>query len=204
MFPGFDRRRFLKGTTGLGATTALVTLGGLACDDEPPARTGEIRHLSPEQAATLTVLVDTVFPGEGELPAGSELGIVQRIDAALGEESEILRAKFLDAILFLEWTPQFSFHFGRFSRLGPAARTAVFEGFAASRWTVKRSVYTALKGLVAFFYADSPAVWPHMGYDGTWVPREGTRAGADPATEPVPAATFASPPAPAASTGGGG
>lgn len=167
---GWNRRRFLHDTRNLAMLAGIVTLGG-ACSQEVPPPPPGIAVLTAAQAQTLAKLIEVILPNAATFPAGAELNLLPQIDALLADLDGPLRARFLDALLFLEWSPQFSLHLRPFSQLDAAARAAWFRGFATSVLQTKRAVYTALKGIVLFVYADHPAVWPALGYDGPWVGR---------------------------------
>lgn len=184
--PGFDRRQFLRRTAGLGATVGVMGLVGPACTPtiDPLPAVPRLAAFSERQSRVLHALVEVALPGTDAVPGGLALGVPASIDAALMRESELLRSQLGDALLLLEWAPQFSSRWRPFSYLDPADRLAVFEGFSRSWWTVKRTVYQAFKGLLAYHYTDMPEVWTLIGYDGPWVPSGGLGAvasGADPA-----------------------
>lgn len=168
---GFDRRRFLRGTAGLGAVAAAAALTGTACTRRTAPAGPPLKSFSARQSAVLAALVEAALPGGGSLPGGLQLGVLESIDRALLPETPALRSRLGDALLYLEWAPQFSRSFATFTALAPAERLRCFGRLGTSWWTASRTVHQALKGLITFHYADMPAVWPAMGYDGPWVGR---------------------------------
>lgn len=180
-----DRRRFLKGTAGLSLATAAVTLGG-ACSRSLPPTPPDLRVFSAQHVATLVALAEIVLAGAPGLETVDLTDLVRDVDAAFFAEDEVLRAKFKDALLFVEWTPQFSLKFRPFSALEPADRTTLWARFAESPLKIKRTVYQGLTGVITFAYADRESVWPHLGYSGPWVGATPPAGAPQVATESTP------------------
>lgn len=166
--PPFDRRRFLKNSTGLSLAVAAVTLGGACSQSVPPAPRG-LKVFNAQQAQTLRAAASTILAGADLASPARIETLIADIDAALAKEHAILQAKIRDALLFLEWSPQFSLRFKPFSALDSVGRKAVLERFADSPLTLTRAVYQALTAMVLFAYADHPDVWTAVGYDGPLV-----------------------------------
>lgn len=164
----FDRRQFLQGTAGLSAAAFVVTLGG-ACSHTVPVLPEGLQALGAQHAETFRALAETVLAGLPHTGAEDIAGIVRAVDAALATEHEILRAKVQDALLFLEWTPQFSLKFKAFSLLNVGDRTVVLQRFAQSPLKIKRTVYQGLTAMTLFAYADREVTWDQIGYSGPWV-----------------------------------
>lgn len=180
---GFDRRQFLRGTAGLGALASMSAMLGAACTRTPPPAGPTMEVFSSRQAAALAALVEAVLPTTPGLPGGLEVGVLPSIDRALKPEAAAIKSRLGDALLFLEWSPQFSRHFKPFTALPAKDRLVWFRGFGTSRWIVPRAVHQGLKGLITFHWADVPAVWPALGYDGPWVGRPAEPAAPMPARE---------------------
>lgn len=163
----WDRRAFLRDTALL---VPLAPLLGLACkagekEEKPPG----IEFLSPVQYRTLLALIETVLPRSPELPDPLGLKLPEELDRFLRREPEEVGSRIRDALLFVEWSPKLSRYFRTFSELTLEQRRRFFRGYARSILKLKRGIYLGLKGLILFFYADHPEVWPAMGYDGPWV-----------------------------------
>lgn len=180
---GLDRRRFLRGTAGLGALAGMSATLGAACTRTPPPAGPAMAAFSNRQAAALAALVEAALPSLPGLPGGLEAGVLPSIDRALKPEAAAIKSRLGDALLFLEWSPQFSRHFKPFTALAVEERLAWFRGFGTSGWIVPRTVHQGLKGLITFHWADVPAVWPTLGYDGPWVGRPAETATPMPARE---------------------
>ncbi len=83
-----SRRQFLRSAASLFGGSWLAAQGPLlwaAAEQAGQAMAMQSAwiHLTPDQALTLSALVDQIFPPD-ELPGASELGAVYFIDAALG------------------------------------------------------------------------------------------------------------------------
>jgi hypothetical protein len=179
---GFDRRRFLRGTAGLGLLAGTTALVGSACTRKHGPAGPAMQSFSRRQSAVLAALIDAALPADNGLPGGIAVGVLPSIDRALIVEAPALRSRLGDALLYLEWASQFSRRFAPFSSLPPDERLACFGKLGTSSWTASRTVHQALKGLITFHYADMAAIWPTIGYDGPWVGR--------PAEAAVPAREF--------------
>lgn len=67
---------------------------------------------------------------------------------------------------FLEWFPfLFGFGFNRFSKLSLESRTRYLDGWARSRWSVRREFFKAMKGLVMMAYFADRRIWNYIGYN---------------------------------------
>lgn len=171
----FDRRRFLKNSVGLSFATAVVTLGGACSQPVPPPPAG-LKVLNAQQAQTLRAVAATVLAGASQVTPARIEALIGDIDGALASEHSVLQAKIRDALLFLEWSPQFSLQFKPFSTLDAAGRRHVLERFANSPLKLTRAVCQVLTTMVLFAYADRPDVWPAIGYDGPLVMVEPSQA----------------------------
>ena len=167
LHPIGNRRQFLKQTASLAVLSPFLQV---ACKrrEVPPLPAG-IQVFTPVQYHTLMKLMEVVVPPLPSLPSPFELQLPYRIDRFLRGEPAEIRNRIRDALLFVEWSPKLSRHFCRFSDLSLPERERFFARFAASPFRLKRIVYQGLKGLILFFYMDSPPVWPAIGYDGPWV-----------------------------------
>jgi hypothetical protein len=151
-----SRRGFLARSA---AVSALLALGACA-----PQR-DEVYHellrgipapsaLPTREYAILRAVARRLVPDGPEAPGADALGAAVRVDRELAFHPPRLRNDLRDALRLTEWWP-LSTRLARFTRLDPAARRSAFQG---------------LKLLVVFFTYTRPETWPHIGYQGPWVP----------------------------------
>ena len=165
-----DRRSLLRYTAGLSLAAGTVTLGG-ACTRKQPELDWVLRAFTPQQAWTMFKAGEVVLEAAPDLSSRLLRDLIVGIDEALASENALLRSKIQDAVLFLEWSSQFSLKFSPFSALPLSGRREALARFGESPLKVKRAVYQAVVGMLSFAYADRPDSWQHFGYDGPWVGR---------------------------------
>jgi hypothetical protein len=169
-FSILSRRRLLR--LGLAAGGVLLLGGGglLALLGWPPPRVGGLRALGERQHRTLAQLARALFPRGGALPPGADdVDLARAFDAFLADEPAWNREDLGRALVLLELGPVlFEGRLRTFSRLSPEERLLHFE-----RWSeaglLRRQVATAFRRFLALVFYDTPAVWPHIGYDGPLV-----------------------------------
>lgn len=167
------RRTVLRlGTTG----AALLALGGgagawitagypalLAPTDAPVA-------LSVKEFAVVRALVDALFPADDGFPSGLDLGVHQRVDEELWAASDRTRSDLKSGIQLIEHLPPLYGKLHRFTALPREARAEVFAAMTRSSRSTIRQIAIALKQMVQLFYYGNEQVWPHIHYDGVFVP----------------------------------
>jgi hypothetical protein len=130
---------------------------------------GRFRVLFAREAAFLSAASDAMFPAGGAIPpSGSEAGIPEYVDRYL--RIVPWRARLLMRLLFL-LVEQATLVFpapgrgGRrpYSRLSPAQRVAVLEGWQRSRFFPRRLVFASLRAVLTMGYFADPAVLRAMG-----------------------------------------
>lgn len=167
-----NRRRLLQ--VGLLGGVALAAAGGLAW-----VRFGYALHsgehplaLSPKEWCVVRAVVEALLPADGDLPAGLDVGIVQRIDEEVWSAPPDVAKDLKAALQLLEHGPPLLGFGGRFSSLSPEARRACFDRMLRSRWDLFVQTAVAYKQMAHLFYYAHPATWAAIGYDGPWVARE--------------------------------
>jgi hypothetical protein len=166
-----SRRGFLARSVGV---SALLALGACAPKrDEvyrkllqgiPPPST-----LPAREYAILRAVARRLVPDGPEAPGADGLGAAVRVDRELAFHPPRLRNDLRDALRLTEWWP-LSTRLARFTRLDPAEQDAELAAMATSRFAVRRSAFQGLKLVVVFFTYTRPETWPHIGYQGPWVP----------------------------------
>lgn len=167
------RRRDLMHLSGVGAM-ALTTGCRVASwlDPGPPRGllpVGPVA-LDPRRFHVLAALVEALYPGGEDMPAGLAVGVPQRIDRELYFMAPATRAQLEQALDILEYGGILAGWFGRFSRLDLERRLAAVTAMLDHRWIVYRQVATALTQLVKGMYYAAPESWAAIGYDGPWMP----------------------------------
>lgn len=164
------RRTLLK--SGLWGSVFVAAAGfGLSLQKTRlvPNTPSELSVLSAEEYAVLVALADRLCPALDALPSASELGIPQQLDRMISfvpvEEQEGFKMGLrlfehpLSGVLFGERARPFT-------QLSPEAQDRVIEAWRDSRVGARRTIYTALAGLVLALYWGHPRTWPTVGYEG--------------------------------------
>jgi gluconate 2-dehydrogenase subunit 3-like protein len=166
------RRRVLS--FGLGGAVLLAcggALGSLSTGYALAPGDAAI-GLTVQQLAIVRALVEALFPADGDLPAGLDLGLHQRIDREVWASSDVLRSDLRSAVSLLEYAPLL-YGFGhRFTRLDPPAREAAVRALLDRGPKPVVQAVVALKQLCSLLYYAHPSTWPAVGYDGPWVPEK--------------------------------
>ena len=171
-FGVLSRRRVLKLSLSAGGLLVAGGAGALwALRGRAPAVPG-LRALAPHEYRTFSALADAAFPGEGVLPVGARsLDLARRLDEFLADEPPWNVDDMKRALLLLELGPVlFDRRLVTFSNLPAAERLAHFERWGVSDSLVRRRVSTAFRKFLGLVFYDSPAVWPHIGYEGPAIP----------------------------------
>jgi hypothetical protein len=164
------RRTLLK--SGLWGTVFVAAAGfGLSLQDTRlvPDAPSKLSVLSPKEYAVLVALSDRLCPALDATPSASELGIPAQLDRMLSfvpvEEQEGVKMALrlfehpISGVLFGERTRPFT-------QLSPEDQDRVIVGWRDSKVGVRRTIYTALSGLVLALYWGHPRTWPTVGYQG--------------------------------------
>lgn len=162
-----SRRRFLRLSLAAGA---FVLMGGGAWLLARRGRAPGTAALTEREHRTLSQLARALFPGGGAFPVGaSDVDLARAFDDFLADEPEWNQADLSRALLLLEMGPiLFERRLRRFSGLPAEERLAHFQRWAEGG-LLRRQVATAFRRFLALAFYDTPAVWPHIGYDGPLV-----------------------------------
>ncbi|MBW1877164.1 MAG: hypothetical protein JRJ84_02255 [Deltaproteobacteria bacterium] len=128
--------------------------------------------LSPKEWCVVRAMVEALLPADGDLPAGIDLGIVQRIDEEVWSAPPGVTKDLKAALQLMEHAPPALGFAGRFSSLSPEARRACFDRMLRSRWGLLVQTAVAYKQMAHLFYYGHPATWGATGYDGPWIGQE--------------------------------
>ena len=164
-----SRRTLL--TAGLGGAV-LLGLGGAGLALRPGAEvdvTPDLRVLTPRQYGILVAVADRICAGGDGRPAASAVGVAEKVDHQLSTMHPADAVELGQGLLLIENALVGLLLDGRtmpFTLLGPDAQDAVLEDFRTSRIAIRRSVYKALRGLVAASYWGDPRLYAAVGYPG--------------------------------------
>lgn len=161
------RRRLLAG----GVVSAVALAGGGALSWFTLGYRKSDRRfvaLSDKEAVVVASLVDAFFPKDGDLPAGADLGLVDRIDEELFSQPAAVRDDVKAAIQLIEHAPPLFGAFGRFSSLDRATRVRVFRALMQRGPDVVVQAAVGLKEIASLAYWSNEKTWGAIGYDGPW------------------------------------
>lgn len=157
------------GLLGILLATALAAWAVARLVLGYPAGDPALRHLSSHEQAFVRAAADAVFPAGGALAlSGSEAGAVAHVDRYVASLSP--RSRVLIRLLFflLEHATLFFPAPGwdgirRFTKLSPAQRVAVLDGWGRSPLAARRTVFQSLRAIVTMAYFANAAVLRGMG-----------------------------------------
>lgn len=164
-----SRRTLLTG--GL-AGAALLAAGGIGLALRPGADLPDLpdlQALTPQQYGILVAIADRMCPGGDGKPTAREIGVADKVDLQLSTMHPADAAELGQGLLLIENALVGLLLDGRptpFTLLGPAEQDAVLEDFRTSRIPIRRSVYKALRGLIAASYWGDPKLYAAVGYPG--------------------------------------
>jgi hypothetical protein len=164
-----SRRNLLTG--GLAAAALLAAGGvGLALrPGAPPPQPAILLALTPQQYGILVAVAARICPGGDGTPTATEIGVAGKVDALLSTMHPADAAELGQGLLLIENALVGLLLDGRvtpFTLLGPAEQDEVLDTFRTSRIPIRRSVFKALRGLIAASYWGDPRMYATAGYPG--------------------------------------
>jgi hypothetical protein len=153
---------------------ALLTLGGagfLMARHGPlvglPA--DGLKALSQREYTVVDAIARRMIPDAPGLPSVADVGVAERVDgiaarmdpSALTELKQLL-GLFENGLVGLLFTGQA----GSFTTLSAPAQDEVLADWEQSRLTLRRTGFSALRGLVMAAFYSSPKTWSAVGYPG--------------------------------------
>ncbi|MEC8423890.1 MAG: gluconate 2-dehydrogenase subunit 3 family protein, partial [Myxococcota bacterium] len=157
------RRTLIKGGFGAAALLAAGGLGlGLRPGAAPPPAAAQLKALTPQQYGVLVAVAARMCPGGNGRPSASDIGVAAKVDAQLATMHPADAAEFGQGLLLVENALVGLLLDGRgtpFTLLGPREQDEALEAFRTSRIPIRRSVYKALRGLVAASYWGDPRLY---------------------------------------------
>jgi hypothetical protein len=179
----------------------LLALGGVGLALRPGADIAlpgmVLQVLTPRQYIILAAVADRLCPGGPGRPSASDVGVASKVDALMALLHEGDAAELCQGLMLIENALVGLLLDGRptpFTLLGPTEQDAVLHTFRTSRIPIRRTIYKALRGLVAASYWGDPLLYASSGYPGPPDYRAAfdaaaaeTAAAAEAAAAPVPA-----------------
>ncbi len=168
---GDSRRGFLrKGLLGgailaLGGGAALGLRGGKQVELPPEG----LLALSPREYAVVLAVAARLMPISGDFPAQDKVRVGFNADRILTKVDATALAEMKQLInLFENALPNFLFgmRVTPFTQMGEADQLKTLEEWMTSRLTLRRSGFTALRGLALAAYFVKPETWAATGYPG--------------------------------------
>ncbi|MDP3233421.1 MAG: gluconate 2-dehydrogenase subunit 3 family protein [Myxococcales bacterium] len=153
---------------------ALLALGGggflftrKSVEVDPPG--DGLLSFTAREFAIVTALSYRVIPHREGFPTVDAVQVARGCDRILTLVDETALTETKQLLMLLENALP-NFLFGRrartFSTMSSDDQDAVLTEWQTSRITLRRTGYTALRGLVMAAYFSSPATWPAIGYPG--------------------------------------
>lgn len=158
--------------TGGLAAAALLAAGGVGLALRPGAPVPQppvLLSLTPQQFGILEAVAARICPGGDGVPTAGEIGVAAKVDALLSTMHPADAAELGQGLLLIENALVGLLLDGRatpFTLLGPAGQDEVLDTFRTSRIPLRRSVFKALRGLIAASYWGDPRMYATVGYPG--------------------------------------
>jgi hypothetical protein len=147
----------------VAAASVLPT--GCTRDYPQAARAGvALQALSEKEYAVAVAAAEALVV---DLPVSPQQ-VAAGIDAELAIAGEPMKADMKTVLSIMEHAPLLSLRRKRFTSLSPAARRAVLEDWATSRFNLRRAAYQALRGFVVYFAFIDDSTRPLTGFAGPW------------------------------------
>ncbi|HEV2685654.1 MAG TPA: GMC family oxidoreductase, partial [Actinomycetota bacterium] len=145
-----------------------------------PFPVGGTKVLSKKRFATLQAFAETLVPPGGPINySATEVGVAERLDAAMVGWDRSARKMFIRFLGVLEWSSVFSRHFRGFSKLKPQPAATYLDKAQRSKLLVRRGAVDLLKFYVLNQWASTPRVEEAIGFTYSCVstdpPRQGDR-----------------------------
>lgn len=158
---GTDRRGFLRGVAGGSAALALASW--LPAGRSYPAQRG-LQALTAKEHAIARAAAEALLQGVPVDPRS----VADELDRELALMGEPILADVKAVLGLLEHLTFLGGRLRRFTALDPAARLDYLNGWATSRFNLRRAAFQAVRSLVHFIAWAREETRPITGYRGTW------------------------------------
>jgi hypothetical protein len=161
------RRSFLRSAAGGSAAVAAAALLPAGCARQYPQAAAAgvtLRALSEKQYAVARAAAEALVVGVPVSPDAIAAGL----DAELAIAGEPVLSDMRTVLSLMEHGTVLALRPRRFTALTPAARRAVLDNWATSRFNLRRAAYQALRGFIIYFAWIDDATRPLTGFAGPW------------------------------------
>lgn len=163
-----DRRGFLRSTAGGAAAAAFASVLPAGCARDYPQADGlELRTLSPKEFAVARAAAEALLPGVPVDPGR----VAAAIDADLALVGDPVRSDMRSVLRLLEHLTLLGGHVTRFTALQPEDRLSYLNGWAHSRFDLRRAAFQAVRGFVSYFAYIHDETRAITGFQGPWPER---------------------------------
>jgi hypothetical protein len=165
-----DRRSFLRTTAGGTAAIAAASLLPAGCArDYPHAESDSytLAALTPKEYAVMRATAEALLEG---VPVEPSL-VAQRVDRELAMVGEPVRTDMKTVLRIMQHATPLGGHLRPFTALTPADRLRYLNGWARSRFDLRRAAFQALKGFTHFFAYIDDRTRGITGFEGPWPER---------------------------------
>lgn len=165
-----DRRGFLRSSAGGLAAIAVASALPAGCSRSYPQAATDgraLQALSPKEYAVARAAAEALLVDVPMRPAD----VAGAIDDELATVGEPVRGDMKSALGLIEHTTLLEGRFRRFTALSPAQRRAVLDGWARSRFVLRRGAFQALRGFVYYFAFIRDESRSLTGFPGPWPER---------------------------------
>jgi hypothetical protein len=167
----WSRRGFLRAAAGGTAAVGAASLIPAGCArDYPQASSDGVRleSLTEKEYAVARAAAEALLV---DVPVRADV-VATRIDRELAIAGEPMRTDMKTVLRLMEHGTILSVRGRRFSALSAAARRAVLEDWATSRFNLRRAAFQALRGFILYFAYIDDATRAVTHFPGPWPERQ--------------------------------
>ena len=168
--PGVDRRGFLRTVTGGATAVAVASLLPAGCARDYPQAAADghaLQALTDKEYAVARAAAEALLIG---VPV-SAAAVAAGMDRELAVAGEPMRTDMKTVLALIEHATPLGGRARRFTALPPAQRRTYLNGWARSRFNLRRAAYQALRGFVVYFAYIQPETRALTGFTGPWPER---------------------------------
>jgi hypothetical protein len=165
-----SRRGFLRDSAGGAAAIALASTLPAGCAREYPQAVADgvqLLALTPKEYAVIRAAAEALLV---DVPVDTA-GIARAVDAELAIVGDPVRTDLKTVLGLIEHLTFLGGRLRRFTALDAEARRANLDGWATSRFALRRGAFQAVRGFVSYFAWTQDATRPLTGFLGPWPER---------------------------------
>lgn len=164
-----DRRGFLRTSAGGSVAVALASLLPAGCAADYPQADEDgasLSVLTAKEYAVLRAASESILAGVA-VPPGEVAAEIDRELAAVGDP---ILGDMKSVLGLIEHLTVLGLHRGTFTELRPDQRLRYLDGWARSRFGIRRAAYQALRGFITYFGYVRDETRPITGFTGPYPP----------------------------------